>query len=134
MQKKFLYFYVFLAAVLTFSQCTKTPINGHLDGEWEVMEVTPMPPAWDRDIRIFYNFQLHVCQLTEYGYPFTEGNLAYTGDKMTLEFPFVNTPAKELQLKQYGIYTNPITFNVSFENKNRMILSNDDVQIVLRKF
>lgn len=114
--------------------CQKLPINGNLDGEWEVMEVTPAPPEWDVDTRIFYNFSRHVCQLTVYGYPFTVGNLSYNGETIWLDFPYIETPAEELQLKQYGIYSNPVSFDVYFEGKSRMILKNSESTVVLRKF
>ena len=127
-----LYLSIFL--IFTLTGCTKTPINGNLDGEWEVMEVTPEPAEWDADARIFYNFQRYVCQLTFYGGPFTVGNLSYTGDEMSLNFPYIHTPKEISTLRQFGINTNPVTFNVTFENKRRLILYNSEVTIVLRKF
>lgn len=118
---------------LTLS-CQKKAINGSLDGEWEVIQVTPVPPEWGKDTRIFYNFSRDVCQLTEYGLPFTVGNMVYNGETMTLYFPFIDSSDKELQLKQYGIYRNPITLDVIFEGKSRLTLTNDEVRIDLKKF
>lgn len=37
-------------------------------------------------------------------------------------------------LKQYGIYHNPVTFEIVTLNKKHMILKNDDAVITLRKF
>lgn len=128
-----LYLVSFLAILLS-QGCTKTPINGNLDGEWEVIEVIPEPPAVENETRYFYNFSLHVCQLTVYGYPFRSGNLRYDGETMSLDFPYINTPEEELILKQYGIFSNPVTFDVYFENKSRLILSNDESTVVLKKF
>lgn len=137
MMKKFIGFhisYIYIGILIFLVSCQKTPINGNLDGEWEVMEVIPSPPDWGKETRLFYNFGHHVCQLTVYGGPFTLGNLAYNGEEMTLEFPFINTPVQELQLKQYGIFSNPVSFNVSFESKTRIILSNEESTVILRKF
>lgn len=117
-----------------FIGCEKLNINGDLDGEWEVMNVYPSPPPIELDTRYFYNFQLHVCQLTIYGLPFTNGNLDYKGSNMTLNFPYIKNQEEILQLKQYGIFTNPVTFNVEFIGKTGLILSNEDVTITLRKF
>lgn len=114
--------------------CQKLPLNGDLDGEWEVIEVIPSPPANGIDTRYFYNFSRHVCQLTVYGNVFTVGNLVYDEDTMTLDFPYIRTPEEKLTLKQYGIYENPVSFNVYFETKTRLILSNEDVSIILKKF
>lgn len=47
--------------------CQKAPINGNLDGQWEVVEVNPHPEVEILDQRLFYNFYRHVCQLTYYG-------------------------------------------------------------------
>ena len=123
-----------LLVSLLFAACQKVPVNGNLDGEWEVMEVYPAPPEWDRNIRLFYNFSRSVCQLTEYGGPFTLGNLVNNGETIYLNFPFINSPGAELQLKQYGIFTNPVSFNVEFEGKSRLILSNEESTVILKKF
>lgn len=123
---------IFLSVILT--GCQKTPINGDLDGEWEVMEVYPDPPEWDKDLRIFYNFSRSACQLTQYGGPFTLGNLVYEGSTITLKFPFIHTESEELQLKQYGIYSNPVSFEVEFQGKRKLILSNEESTVILKKF
>lgn len=127
-------FIAVLILLPTLFACTKTPINGNLDGEWEVMEVYPEPPKAEEEVRLFYNFSRNVCQLTVYGGSFTLGNMTYDGETLWLNFPFISTPLQETQLKRYGILTNPVTFNVEFDGKNRMILSNEDSVIILRKF
>lgn len=114
--------------------CQKTPINGNLDGEWEVMEVITENVKPEPSDRYFYNFSRHVCQLTLFGYPFTNGSLIYDGDIMTLNFPFVVSTSEKDLLKQYGIFTNPVSFDVKFEGKSRLILSNDETLIILKKF
>lgn len=120
--------------LLLGSGCQKTPINGDLDGEWEVMEVWHDDIQIERETRLFYNFSRHVCQLTVYGGPFTLGNLAYDRNEIHLYFPYIETPEEELLLRQYGIFSNPVSFNVNFESKSDLILSGDRTTIVLRKF
>ena len=129
-------FKIFNFVLLTISvlACQKTPINGNLDGEWEVMEVSPAPVTGNSSTRVFYSFSHHVCQLSFFGAPFTNGNLVYTGDSMTLDFPFAQSPEDNLILQQYGIFSNPVSFDVYFESKTRMILTNDVSTVVLRKF
>ena len=131
---KILKFILILFSLSILPTCQKTPINGDLDGEWEVMEVYPEPPEWDSDLRLFYNFSRSVCQLTVYGGPFTLGNLTYEDNVVTLYFPFIETEYQELQLKQYGIFTNPISFNAEFEGNRKLILSNENTIVILRKF
>ena len=123
-----------LIIIMNFNGCTKAPINGNLDGEWEVMDVVPSPPSWDHETRFFMSFYMHVCQLTIYGYPFTQGNMRYDDNTISLDFPFIKTPEEQLQLMQYGIYSNPVTFNVEFHGKYKMTLYNDESTITLRKF
>ena len=127
-------FCVVLLISLFSGGCQRLAINGDLDGEWEVMEVDPKPPYTSENTRYFYNFSHHVCQLTVYGGVFTSGNLSYHDNTMGLDLPYIKTPEQKLRLKQYGIYTNPVSFNVYFEKKDRLILSNEDVTITLRKF
>lgn len=126
------FFTVFLTIICI--RCTKVDINGNLDGEWEVMEVYPVPPDVNLDTRLFYNFQLHVCQLTMYGTYFTYASLNYDYPYITLYFPYIEHEWETIVLKQYGINENPVTFEVSFEGERKMILTNENVTIHLRKF
>lgn len=113
--------------------CQKAPINGALDGQWEVKEVYPQPEVIIIDERLFYNFSLHVCDLTYYGALFTQGNMQYDGETLWLEFPFAKNEKEILALKQYGILSNPVSFNVDFSDKHHLTLSNDDSVVVLVK-
>lgn len=123
-----------LIMAIILGSCQKRPINGDLDGEWEVIEVYPEPTPASEQTRYFYNFSRNACQLTVYGGPFTLGNLVYQNETITLDFPFVNSESMEITLQQYGIFTNPVSFNVEFEGKKRLILSNEDSYVVLKKF
>ena len=117
-----------------FQNCTKAPINGDLDGEWEVMEVYPETSGGFEHTRLFYNFSRHVCMLTYYGGPFTDGNMIYDGTSLSLEFPYVITPAQYQKLNRYGIFSNPVTFTVEFHGKKNMVLYNETSRVILRKF
>ena len=134
LMKHMLYLGMMIMSVCWLGGCQKAPINGDLDGEWEVVEVTPTPPEAEIENRYFYNFSRHVCQLTVYGGSFTLGNLTYDDETIYLDFPFITTESGMQQLKRYGIYTNPVSFNIKFEGKSRLILWNDDSTVVLKKF
>ncbi|MCH5224943.1 MAG: lipocalin-like domain-containing protein [Muribaculaceae bacterium] len=118
---------------ILFSGCQKAPINGDLDGQWEVMEVTPPPVEIVIDQRLFYNFNLHTCDLTYYGALFTQGNMRYDGETLWLEFPFSSHENFDLTLLQYGIHSNPVTFNVNFTDSHHLTLYNEDSTVVLIK-
>ncbi|MCH5238633.1 MAG: lipocalin-like domain-containing protein [Muribaculaceae bacterium] len=134
MGKRILFWSAFTLLLLLLPiSCTKAPINGALDGQWEVVEVSPTPTEIIIDQRLFYNFSLQVCDLTYYGSLFTQGNMVYTGETLWLEFPFVRKEKDIQTLKQYGILTNPVTFNVEFKDKHHLILYNDDSTVELVK-
>ena len=86
-------FLLIIAILFLFltSGCQKSPINGDLDGQWQVMEVSPAHAETPIDARLYYCFYLHVCQLNYYGGTLTTGSMDYSGDHITLSFP---TPPK----------------------------------------
>ena len=122
-----------LVLSLLFS-CQKAPINGDLDGMWQVMEVSPPPKEILIEGRLYYNFSLHVCALSSYGAGFTTGNMHYEGNLLTLDFPYAFSQENILKLKQYGINSNPVNFTVEYIDKNLLILKDGDTTVTLRKF
>ena len=119
--------------ILILSSCEKAPINGDLDGQWQVVSVDPKPPAILSE-RLYYNFSLHVCQLTYYEGYFMSGNLKFDGMVVEIDFPFVESERDVLILHQYGIYDNPVRLTVESLNAKQLILSDAVHRIVLRKF
>lgn len=116
--------------------CQKAPINGDLDGQWQVMDVTPEAPETIIEERLYYCFSLHTVQLSYYGPgPWTSGNiLKFDDDHLVLEFPYADAYISIDKLKQYGIYSNPVSFTIEHLDKNRMTLRDGNVVISLRKF
>lgn len=127
-----------IAAILmvTLTSCPKHPINGDLDGQWQVMEVTPEAPEIVIHERIYYCFSLHTTQLTFYGAgPWASGNiLKYDENQLVLDFPYATSALSKARLKQYGIYSNPVTFTIKYLDKKHLILRDGDVVVTLRKF
>lgn len=113
--------------------CQKAPINGDLDGQWQVMDVQPQLPQDMRDRNLYYCFQLHVCQLTQGGV-LMSGNLKYVDNKITLDFPYATSPEGADSLKKWGIYSNPVTFQVEELNRKRLVMTDGKVTVTLRKF
>lgn len=88
------------AIVLGTSSCNKRPINGDLDGQWQLMtadypdgkQVTP-------DRQLYFCFFLHTANLRGSG-SYT-ANMVYVKDSyITLEFPYTDDASK---LKPYMI-------------------------------
>lgn len=139
MSKSLTYLSILTISILTLlitSGCPKHPINGDLDGQWQVMEVTPEPQEVVIAERLYYCFSLHTTQLTFYGAgPWVSGNILKFDDKqLVLDFPYATSALSKARLKQYGIYNNPVTFTIEQLDKNKLILRDGDVVVTLRKF
>lgn len=116
------------------SSCQKSPINGDLDGQWQVMDVTPEPEFKPIKERIYYCFGLHVCQLTYYGNGFMSGNMKYNGSTIYIDFPYAIDSMSNVKLKQYGINENPVTFTVEHLDKKSLIIKNGNTTVTMRRF
>ena len=141
MKEKILYGYLCLLTILMIfswlASCQKSPINGDLDGQWQILNVEPEVKDAVLPGRLYYCFSLHVCQLTHSnGGAITSGNLYY--DKVSglihLDFPYDKSEISVLRLKQYGINSNPVTFNIEYLDKKKLIMRDGDTVITLRKF
>lgn len=128
-----LVFFSALIMVLSFS-CQKAPINGDLDGQWQVMSVSPEPTESPIDEQLYYCFYLHVCNLTFYGGIFANGNMQFDGKTLYLDFPYITTSEHDNILRQYGINENPIIFTVEHLDKKSLILKHGDTTVTMRKF
>lgn len=129
-------FFSFLILSQLFSGCQKSPINGDLDGHWQVMKVTPAPTEEIITTRLYMGFYLHVCQLYYVnGGGWTAGNMHYEGDKLSLDFPYaIDNETAEIMLRQYGINSPKVTFTVETLTKNRMVLRDGETVVELRKY
>lgn len=136
LKKDILLIFFSIIIMIVSTGCPKRPINGDLDGQWQVMEVTPEAPETVIDQRLYYCFSLHTTQLAYYGPgPWTSGNiLKYDDRELVLEFPYAKSDTSIAQLKQYGIYHNPVTFTIEYLDKKKLILRDGDVVVTLRKF
>ncbi len=126
-----------LLAILSLSSCQKSPINGKLDGQWQVMSVEPEAPEEILKNRLYYCFNLHICQLTTYADGAVEtGNMTYDQDKQLLRvtFPNITTQREIAILKQYGIYENPVTFIIEHLDSKSLVMRDGETVVTLRKF
>lgn len=134
--KIFLSYLAIMAVLLTCAGCQKSPINGYLDGQWQVMEVTPEPTEQIITERLYMGFYLHVCQLYYYnGGGWMAGNMKYEGKTLSLDFPYAtDNPDAEAMLRQYGINKNPVVFNIETLTKDRLVIRDGETVVTLRKF
>ena len=98
--------------LITMTSCQKSPINGDLDGQWQVMSVEPEPSYTEPgyDTRLYYCFSLHVCQLSIPGLVWISGTLEYSPGHVTIYFPKDLTSQEKRILMQYGINSNTVNF------------------------
>lgn len=122
-----------LTGSLIAAGCQKAPINGDLDGQWQVMEVEPKVEHPQFGGRLYYCFSLHVCQLTT-GPVVTSGNLSYAGDRIDINFPRFTSQAASDSLRWWGINSNPVTFKVEHLDKNRLVIRDGETTVTLRKY
>lgn len=129
---------IILISILSFglfSGCQKASINGHLDGRWQIMEVEENGEVSnEKDLQLYYNFNLHVVSLSTYGFYYKDGNFLYEGNSILMDFPYYQNEAGERVLQKFYIYSNPVEFTVEYLSKDKLILKEGDLLITLRKF
>lgn len=123
-----------LLMLMLLPSCAKAPINGKLDGLWEVKEITADGETRKPEERLFWKFQLHVCQLSDINEPFTNGNLSYDCSTVKVDFPYISSPESRERLREWGIYSNPVEFTVSSIDSDRLVLTDGNVTVRLLKF
>ncbi|MDE5886378.1 MAG: lipocalin-like domain-containing protein [Muribaculaceae bacterium] len=125
-----------ISLLVNLNGCQKSPINGDLDGHWQVMKVTPTPAEEIITTRMYMGFYLHVCQLYYVdGGGWNTGNMRYEGNKLTLDFPYaIDNETAAAMMRQYGINSNPVTFTIETLTKDKMVLRDGETVVELRKY
>ncbi len=124
-----------IIAIIAFGGCRKRPINGDLDGMWQIMTVEyPSAPTLVPD-RYYLCLYRHTANLRHYGGFTIGGNMIYDeeADSLAVEFPYPGT-----WLGYVGVETHtPYTFRfriLRLTNKQLVMSLNDTVTYTLRKF
>ena len=73
--------------VLIVSACGKTPINGDLDGRWQIMKIEYTSGEEETPERAYYSVALHTINLMQVGGTSQTGNMEYTGDSLFVVMP-----------------------------------------------
>lgn len=133
---------VVVFATMTGS-CRKAPINGKLDGLWQIMKIEYLADGTDvtSQRRSYISINLHVVQLTdvtetEDSGASISGNLNYdeSAGILTMNFPYNTSESSLPQLQSWGIYTNPVTFSIVKLDGRQLILKSTDTLITCRRF
>lgn len=133
--KKHIVFMLLAMLILCITGCQKAPINGDLDGRWQLMEIETFEGVKDiADDQLYYSFYLHVCNLSYYGGFYTEGNFIFENNLLIIDFPYIKEDISDSSLPRFGIFSNPVEFKVVYLDKKKLIMENDESLITLRKF
>lgn len=121
---------------LFFVGCGKMPINGKLDGRWQLMQVdyhsngTQVRPAYT-----YYDFSLHLMQFrktngTDGTFGYINGRFQQTRDSLCLQMIRQNKSIA----RKFGLNDTIQCFSVETLTKKKMILNSDSARLEFRKF
>lgn len=121
--------------------CRRTSHNGDIDGFWRVVSVeqiangTTIPK--DTVIyptNLFYCINLELMQLQPLSAEFTGVmNFSERNRKLTVEFPKRPEGATGWEMQRFGIWTNPVTFEVN-AGKSHLVLRTPESVIKCDRF
>lgn len=134
---------IMTAVGLILSACEKWSHNGDIDGQWQVMEVSYAGDTveFPEGEKFYYNFYLHTVQLGTVGIRprGLEGNMIYEGNRLSLEFPYIEEkklPSKWMdRLIYWGVPAGGvIDATIQELTSSRLVFKYADVVVTCRKF
>ena len=129
--------------------CDKVPMNGDLDGQWQLMEIqTPEGTRDVRDSRTYLSIQLHLCQwnhinMAYYSYFVHKGdsirfyNFVHSSLHRTKEDDNERVTAKEMSeglMDAWGIHSCDARYRIMQLNADKLELESADTLLFFRKF
>lgn len=125
---------VSLLAVSALPSCRRASHNGKLDGFWKVVEIYDVQTGETiiPDPTPYMSFQLELVQL-RCALGWQTGTISYDkgGGTLGLNFPY-NPPESYLSI--FGIYENPVVFDIETLDHKRLVLANDRSVITCERF
>ena len=119
-----------LLLVLIVSACGKMPINGDLDGRWQIMKIAYASGEEEMPERAYYSVALHTINLMKVGVSNQTGNMEYTGDSL-----FVVMPVSKVEdLLPFGMNGTEQRFGVKELTSKHLVLQSDYARLEFRKF
>lgn len=121
--------------LLIVAGCQKRPINGPLDGMWQIMTIEYPHKATIVPDQYYFNLYRHTTNLSHAGGLRIGGNMTYdrSADSLILEYPYKGT-----WLGPVGVETHtPYTFRfkiLHLSNKRLVMALNDTITYTCRKF
>lgn len=122
--------FLLMGFTLFLTSCGKMPINGDLDGQWQILAIQYTDGRVENPERAYYCVQLHTITLRQVNGPNRTGNMTYEGDQLSFVMPTSTVD----QLRVFGLNDTQETFTVTELTSNRLVLTSDYAQITFRKF
>ena len=116
--------------MLIVGACGKMPINGDLDGRWQIMKIEYASGEEETPERAYYSVSLHTINLMQVGVTSQTGNMEYTGDSLFVEMPI----SKIEDLLPFGMNGTEQRFGVKELTSKHLILQSDFARLEFRKF
>lgn len=148
MKKKLLSILPVLLLVLAGCE-RKWPMNGALDGQWQLLTVENREDGTMTDRKeeqLFYRFQLQLLMITDLGgngYGTYIGRMTYDQKAQTVETWEMNVrdnqgdsgkPATAEQLEPFGMTSGQTRFRVVEADRKRLVLETEERRLTFRKF
>ena len=116
--------------LLMASACGKMPINGDLDGRWQIMKIEYSSGEEEMPERAYYSVALHTINLMKVDVTSQTGNMEYTGDSL-----FVVMPVSKVEdLLPFGMNGTEQRFGVKELTSKYLVLQSDYARLEFRKF
>jgi len=116
--------------LLMASACGKMPINGDLDGRWQIMKIEYASGEEEMPERAYYSVALHTINLMKVDVTSQTGNMEYTGDSL-----FVVMPVSKVEdLLPFGMNGTEQRFGVKELTSKYLVLQSDYARLEFRKF
>ena len=117
-----------LLFVLSISSCQKAPINGDLDGMWQLMKIEVKDKPTIVPDQLYYCIQLHMVQLQ--GKKGCNGTFAHSGDSVHI----VIRQRKISDVAVYGMNDTIQHFAIDQLSSGKMTLRSSYASLSFRKF
>lgn len=131
---------LFIFLLLGISSCDKAPINGKLDGRWQLMTIEYENGSMTECNRIYYSIQLHLIEISAKGGNGGTfiGRFSYKDNEVTMsEFRRRGNEEALAGLKElevFGMNSFLTHFKVEKATSEKMILKSEYARLAFRKF
>lgn len=129
-------FFVFLTILIVSAaqSCNKAPINGKLDGQWQIMSIETADGVMKPEGQYYYCFNLHIAQLNSVGHGVHTANMIYEGSEIHLDFPYSRDENSLKSLSAWGVDSNPVTLKVIRLTSSQLVMETATTVITCRRF